>query len=252
MELFSLKEKSAVVTGGGTGIGFGIASGLLEAGADVVCVYSSHEPTELMELGKTLGRRVVPVQADLKERDGIKRAYEEALKALPGISILVNNAGICPRSPALDYTEQMWDDVIAVDESAVFFLSQLFARHWVENKTPGKIINLASMLSFLGGFNTAAYTASKHAVVGITKVLANEWAPYHINVNAIAPGWIKTNLSAPLRKDPERDASVKARIPMGDWGDPSDFKGVVVLLASAASDYITGVVIPVDGGYLTK
>ncbi len=252
MELFSLKGKQAVVTGGGTGIGFGIASGLLEAGADVACVYSRHEPTELIELGKRLGRRVEPVQADLKAPGGVNRAYEGALKALPDIGILVNNAGICPRSSALAYPEQMWNDIVAIDESAVFFLSQLFARHWVEAGKPGKIINLASMLSFLGGFNTAAYTASKHAVVGITKVLANEWAPYHINVNAIAPGWIKTNLSAPLRKDPERDASVKARIPMGDWGEPSDFKGVAVLLASAASDYITGAVIPVDGGYLTK
>lgn len=252
MEVFSLKGKGALVTGGGTGIGFGIASGLMEAGADVACVYRQHEPEELMELGRKLGRQVKPIKADLKEMKGVTHAFDEALKAFPNINILVNNSGVCPRSPALEYPEQMWDDVTAVNEKAVFFLSKLLARHLVENGRPGKIINLASMLSYLGGFNTAAYTASKHAVMGITKVLANEWAPYHINVNAIAPGWIRTNLSAPLRNDPERDAAVKARIPMGDWGEPADFKGVAVFLASAASDYITGVTIPVDGGYLTK
>ena len=139
-----------------------------------------------------------------------------------------------------------------LNTKTVFFLSQLAARQFLRQGTGGKIINIASMMSYLGGFNTAAYTASKHAVAGLTKVLASEWGDKGINVNAIAPGWIKTNLSAPLRADPQRKESVKARIPQGDWGTPEDFKGVAVLLASPASDYINGVTIPVDGGYLTK
>ena len=154
--------------------------------------------------------------------------------------------------PALEYTEEMWDQIIQLNQKSVFFLSQLAARQFVKQKSRGKIINLASMMSFLGGFNTAAYTASKSAVAGLTRVCASEWGALGINVNALAPGWIKTGLSAALVADTARYESVKARIPMGDWGEPDVFKGVAVLLASSASDYINGAIIPVDGGYLTK
>ena len=185
----------------------------------------------------------------MEELPGI---IQKVLDCYGRLDILVNNAGICPRASALEYTEEMWDSIIQINQKAVFFLSQLAAKQFLKQGTRGKIINLASMLSYLGGFNTTAYTASKHAVMGLTKVLASEWGGMGINVNAIAPGWIKTNLSAALRADPKRDASVKARIPQGDWGEPEMFKGAAVLLASSAGDYINGVTIPVDGGYLTK
>lgn len=249
---FSLTGKTALVTGGGKGIGFGLASGILEAGARIACVYNSHEPIQLVEKGKGLGIEVFPIKANLEEEGEPERAFAEAVKHFGKIDILVNNSGICPRSSALEYPREMWDRIIRLNETVVFILSQLAARHFVENGIKGKIISVASMMSYLGGFNTTGYTASKHAVMGLTRVFASEWAKYGICVNAVAPGWIKTDLSKALREDKERDASVKARIPMGDWGDPEDFKGVAAFLASSASDYITGVTIPVDGGYLTK
>ncbi len=252
LEDFSLQGRVALITGGGSGIGMGIAAGLMEAGAAVACVYNSHAPEALEACAHTLGVDFLPVQADLSKMENLPLVMEATLSRFGKLDILVNNSGICPRCNALEYTERMWDDIIRLNEKAVFFLSQLAARQFLRQGTRGKIINIASMLSYLGGFNTAAYTASKHAVMGITRVLASEWGSMGVNVNAIAPGWIKTNLSAPLRADPERDSSVRARIPMGDWGDPMDFKGVAVLLASDAGNYINGVTIPVDGGYLTK
>lgn len=252
LDSFSLKGRTALVTGGGTGIGFGIAQGLAEAGASIVCVYNSHEPAELKRYVEGLGNRFLAVQKDLSRMESLPSVFQEVEVTFGRFDILVNNSGICPRESALDYTEKMWDDIMQLNAKTVFFMSQMAARQFIRQGIHGKIINIASMMSYLGGFNTAAYTASKHAVAGITKVLASEWGSYGINVNAIAPGWIKTNLSAPLRADPKRDESVKARIPQGDWGEPADFKGVAVLLASRASDYINGVTIPVDGGYLTK
>ena len=189
---------------------------------------------------------------DLSKMENLSLLMQDVLRKFGRLDILVNNSGICPREAAINYSETTWDDVMQLNTKTVFFLSQLAARQFLRQGTGGKIINIASMMSYLGGFNTAAYTASKHAVAGLTKVLASEWGDKGINVNAIAPGWIKTNLSAPLRADPQRNESVKARIPQGDWGTPEDFKGVAVLLASPASDYINGVTIPVDGGYLTK
>lgn len=252
MNTFSLDGKTALITGGGKGIGFGLASGLLEAGAKIACVFNTHEPTSLIEKGNALGIEVFPIKANLQEEGKPQEAFAQAIQHFGRIDILVNNSGICPRSSALDYPMEMWNEIINLNQTVVFVLSQLAARHFVANGIRGKIINVASMMSFLGGFNTTAYTASKHAVVGLTRVFASEWAQYGICVNAVAPGWIKTDLSKALREDEQRNTSVVARIPMGEWGSPEDFKGVAIFLASRASDYITGVTIPVDGGYLTK
>ena len=249
---FELSGKVALITGGGSGIGGGITKGLAEAGASIACVYNRHEPIEMQQYVESIGGAFLPIQGDVSVMEELPGIIQKVLDCYGRLDILVNNAGICPRAPALEYTEEMWDSIIQINQKAVFFLSQLAAKQFLKQGTRGKIINLASMLSYLGGFNTTAYTASKHAVMGLTKVLASEWGGMGINVNAIAPGWIKTNLSAALRADPKRDASVKARIPQGDWGEPEMFKGAAVLLASSAGDYINGVTIPVDGGYLTK
>ncbi len=249
---FELSGKVALITGGGSGIGGGITKGLAEAGASIACVYNRHEPIEMQQYVESIGGAFLPIQGDVSVMEELPGIIQKVVDCYGRLDILVNNAGICPRASALEYTEEMWDSIIQINQKAVFFLSQLAAKQFLKQGTRGKIINLASMLSYLGGFNTTAYTASKHAVMGLTKVLASEWGGMGINVNAIAPGWIKTNLSAALRADPKRDASVKARIPQGDWGEPEMFKGAAVLLASSAGDYINGVTIPVDGGYLTK
>ena len=252
MDELSLRGKVALVTGGGAGIGGGITQGLAEAGADIACVYSRREPVQMRQYVESLGRNFLEIHADVSQMKELPRVMEETLDRYGRLDILVNNAGICPRASALDYTEEMWDSIIQLNQKAVFFLSQLAAKQFIKQGDGGRIINLASMMSYLGGFNTTAYTASKHAVMGLTRVLASEWGSLGITVNALAPGWIKTNLSAALVADPDRYNSVKARIPQGDWGTPDVFKGVSVLLASEAGRYINGVTIPVDGGYLTK
>lgn len=252
MDELSLRGKVALVTGGGSGIGGGITQGLAEAGADIACVYSRHEPVQMRQYVESLGRNFLEIHADVSQMKELPRVMEETLDRYGRLDILVNNAGICPRASALDYTEEMWDSIIQLNQKAAFFLSQLAAKQFIKQGDGGRIINLASMMSYLGGFNTTAYTASKHAVMGLTRVLASEWGSLGITVNALAPGWIKTNLSAALVADPDRYNSVKARIPQGDWGTPDVFKGVSVLLASEAGRYINGVTIPVDGGYLTK
>lgn len=252
LDELSLKGKVALVTGGGSGIGSGITKGLAEAGADIACVYSRHEPIQMREYVNAIGGRFLSIQADVSDMHQLPLILEKTLAEYGKLDILVNNAGICPRASALEYTEEMWDSIIQLNQKSVFFLSQLAAKQFVRQGTGGRIINLASMMSFLGGFNTTAYTASKHAVMGLTRVLASEWGSLGITVNALAPGWIKTSLSAALVADENRYHSVKARIPQGDWGEPDVFKGISVLLASDAGSYINGATIPVDGGYLTK
>lgn len=252
LDELSLKGKVALVTGGGSGIGSGITKGLAEAGADIACVYSQHEPTTMRDYVQSIGGRFFAIHADVSDMKQLPVILEKTLEEYGRLDILVNNAGICPRASALEYTEQMWDSIIQLNQKSVFFLSQLAAKQFIKQGSGGRIINLASMMSFLGGFNTTAYTASKHAVMGLTRVMASEWGGLGITVNALAPGWIKTGLSAALVADENRYNSVKARIPQGDWGEPDVFKGVSVLLASDAGAYINGATIPVDGGYLTK
>lgn len=252
LESLSLRGKVALVTGAGTGIGLGIARGLAEAGAAIAAIHQAHYPTELEEEIRRMDGKFLALALDLMRKESWPQAIDRTVAHFGRLDILVNNAGICLRSPALEHSEEEWDAVIQLDQKALFSLSQLAARQFVKQGSRGKIINVASMLSYLGGFNCCSYVAAKHAVLGLTRVLASEWAAKNINVNAVAPGWIKTNLSAPLRADPERNRSVIARIPAGDWGEIDDFKGVAVLLASSASDYINGVCIPVDGGYLVK
>lgn len=249
---FSLKGKTALVTGGGNGIGSGITKGLAEAGASIACVYRTRPPVEMQRYVEGLGRRFLPIQADVGQMPQLKAIMEQTLNAFGRLDILVNNAGICPRASALEYTEEMWDNIIQVNQKSVFFLSQMAARQFVRQGGGGKIINLASMMSYLGGINTAAYTASKSAVMGMTRLMASEWGSLGINVNAIAPGWIKTDLSSAVYNDPQRNANILSRIPQGDRGEPDSFKGIAVLLASDAGSYINGATIPVDGGYLTK
>lgn len=248
----SLKGKVAIITGGGSGIGGGITRGLAEAGASIACIYSHHEPTEMAAYIKNIGGEFLSINSDVSNMDELPFILQKTLDKFNHVDILVNNAGICPRASALEYTEEMWDQIIQINEKSVFFLSQLVAKQFVKQGHGGRIINLASMMSFLGGFNTSAYTASKHAVQGITRVLASELGSYGICVNALAPGWIKTNLSSALVADKERYNSVRSRIPQGDWGEPDVFKGIAVLLSSDAGRYINGATIPVDGGYLTR
>ncbi|HEX2585192.1 MAG TPA: 2-dehydro-3-deoxy-D-gluconate 5-dehydrogenase KduD [Steroidobacteraceae bacterium] len=248
--LFDLHGKVAMVTGANTGIGQAIAVALASAGATIVTV-SRGDVSETSRLVIATGQRCIDLKADLASTKPIPALVEEAIKQAGGIDILVNNAGIIKRNPALEYTEEDWDAVINVNLKSVFFLSQAVARH-MSTKNRGKIINIASMLSFQGGMRVAAYTASKSAIAGVTKLLANEWASRGINVNAIAPGYIETNNTAALREDEARNKSILARIPAGRWGKPEDMGGAAIFLSSAAADYMHGAIVPVDGGWLAS
>jgi 2-deoxy-D-gluconate 3-dehydrogenase len=251
LDKFRLNGKRAIVTGAGRGLGQAAAVGLAEAGADVALV--DVIPTgESAERVRALGRRACEIHTNLLDRSSIPTIVETAVRELGGIDILFNNAGIIRRAPVLEFSEKDWDEVIQINQSAVFFLSQAVARQMVAQGRGGKIINVASMLSFQGGIRVPSYTASKSAVMGLTRLMGNELAPHRINVNAIAPGYMATDNTAPLRADRERSAEILGRIPAGRWGEPEDLQGVVVFLASAASDYVTGYTIAVDGGWLAR
>ena len=249
-ELFDLGGKVALVTGANAGLGQGIALALAKAGADIAVV-SRQSAAETAAQVRELGRRCVEIRADLVSIEPIPRIVEEALSALGRLDILVNNAGTIRRADAVDFSEQDWDDVIDVNLKSAFFLCQAAGRHFIAHGG-GKIINIASMLSFQGGIRVPSYTASKSGIAGITRLLANEWGAKGINVNAIAPGYMVTDNTAPLRADAERSKAILDRIPAGRWGDASDLGGAAVFLASRASDYVNGAIIPVDGGWLAR
>jgi 2-dehydro-3-deoxy-D-gluconate 5-dehydrogenase len=249
---FSLEGKVALVTGASQGLGQAMALGLAEAGADIAGLAST-ECSLTCEQVKAMGRRYHSVICDLREAgvDDFRRITDEIVSTLGSIDILLNNAGIIRRAPLLDFSEGDWDDVLQINLKAVFFLSQAAARRMAA-QGGGKIINIASMLSFQGGILVPSYTAAKSGVAGITKALANELASKNINVNAIAPGYMVTGNTAPLRADPVRNQAILDRIPAGRWGDPTDLQGAAVFLASPASDYLHGVILPVDGGWLCR
>ena len=252
LDSFKLDGKVALVTGVGRGIGQAAALGLAEAGADIAGLYQTRYQ-ETQEQVEALGRRFLPVECNLLEASvaQLNGVVDQIVGELGQLNILVNNAGIIRRTPALEYSEEDWDAVIQVNLKGLFFLSQTAARVMAD-QGGGKIINIASLLTFQGGILVPSYTASKSGVGGLTKALANEWAKLNINVNAIAPGYIATDNTAALRADPERNSAILARIPAGKWGDPTDLQGLVVFLASAASNYMQGSVVPLDGGWLAR
>ncbi|WED29772.1 2-dehydro-3-deoxy-D-gluconate 5-dehydrogenase KduD [Vibrio sp. DW001] len=248
---FNLTGKVAIVTGCDTGLGQGMALALAKAGCGIVGV-NIVEPIETMEMMAELGTKFVDVRANLIITTDIPNIIKCSLDAFGRIDILVNNAGIIRRNDAIEFSEQDWDDVMNINLKSLFFLSQAVSRQFIAQNEGGKIINVASMLSFQGGIRVPSYTASKSAVMGITKSMANEWAIHNINVNAIAPGYMATNNTKALRADKKRNQDILDRIPAGRWGIPEDLAGPCVFLASAASDYVNGYTIAVDGGWLAR
>ena len=252
MYLFDLNGKNALVTGGNRGLGYGIVEGLCEAGANVVILASSDSVFTATEEFKQKGFNVTGVKCDLSSEKDINETFAKVMEIFNGkIDILVNNAGIQRRNRCEEFLISDWDDVINVNLRSVFQLCQLAGREMIKNGG-GKIINLASMLSFFGGFTVPAYAASKGGVAQLTKALSNEWASKNINVNAIAPGYMATEMNTKLIEDEKRNTEILGRIPAGRWGNAQDIKGLAIFLASDASNYVSGAVIPVDGGYLAK
>ncbi len=248
---FGLNGKVALVTGARRGLGRAIAVALAEAGADVVGLGPNPMPETAAAVAET-GRHFAEVLLDLADGAEIDAAVAEAHDRFGRLDILVNNAGIIRRADLLDYSEADWDAVMDVNVRSLFLLSQAAARHMIAARMPGRIINIGSLLSFQGGIRIPAYTASKHAVAGLTKALANELAPHDITVNAIAPGYMVTDNTAPLRSDPERSAQLIARIPMGRFGAPEEIATTVLFLAAPGSSYVTGAVVSVDGGWMAR
>lgn len=251
LDAFNLSGKVAIVTGCDTGLGQGMTLGLAQAGCDIVGV-NRKMPEETAAKVIALGRRFMAIQADLSKQDAIDDIVSKTAAEMGRVDILVNNAGTIRREDALTFSEKDWDDVINLNLKSVFFLSQAVARQFIAQGEGGKIINIASMLSFQGGIRVPSYTASKSGVLGITRLLANEWATHNINVNAIAPGYMATNNTQQLRDDEQRSKEILDRIPAARWGTPEDLQGPVVFLASAASDYISGYTLAVDGGWLAR
>lgn len=248
---FDLTGKTALVTGANTGIGQGLAIALAHAGADIVACGRT-EPSETKQLVEQSGRQFAFVRADLGSSAVAEQVVAEAEEAVGPLDILVNNAGTIRRNDALTFTEEDWDQVMDLNLKTLFFLSQKVAQRMIARSVRGKIINIASMLSYQGGIRVASYTSSKSGVMGLTRLLANEWASQNINVNAIAPGYISTNNTEALRADEKRNAEILGRIPAGRWGNPGDLAGAAVFLASSASDYVHGITLPVDGGWLAR
>ncbi|UVC07517.1 2-dehydro-3-deoxy-D-gluconate 5-dehydrogenase KduD [Rhizobium sp. TH2] len=251
MNLFDLSGRWAIVTGANTGIGQAIAVGLAQAGADIVGVgRSSMDETAARIIAA--GRKFVALKADLSNKAEASVVIDRAIAAHATPDILVNNAGIIRRADALDFSEADWDDVMDTNLKSVFFLCQAFAKAAIAAGRSAKIINIASLLSFQGGIRVASYTTAKSGVAGLTKLMANEWAARGINVNAIAPGYVETNNTTALRADAERSADILKRIPAGRWAKAEDMVGAAVFLASSASDYVHGTILPVDGGWLAR
>ena len=251
--LFDLTGKKAIVTGGTRGLGHGMAEGLMEAGAAVVIFGTSKKVIEVAAQFEAKGYWCKGIAVDLADDRARQEAFDQAVALLGGLDILVNAAGIQRRHPSPEFPLQDWKDVLNVNLTAPFDLCQMAAKEFLKKEQPcGKIVNIASMLSYLGGYRVPAYTATKTAVMGLTRALTNEWIAKGINVNAIAPGYIATDMNRPLVEDSVRNQEILSRIPAGGWGDPEAFKAVVVFLASEASDYISGVTLPVDGGFLCR
>jgi 2-deoxy-D-gluconate 3-dehydrogenase len=251
LESFQLNGRVAIVTGCNTGLGQGMALALAQAGADIVGINVT-APDDTKSQIEAIGRRFLDLRANLSDVSSIEALVTQA-KALTGkVDILVNNAGIIRREDAISFTEKDWDDVVDLNLKSVFFFSQAVARQFMAQGTGGKIINIASMLSYQGGVRVPSYTASKSGVMGITRALANEWAAHGINVNAIAPGYMATDNTTSLRADEARSAAILDRIPAGRWGTPADVAGPVVFLASQASNYVNGYTLAVDGGWLAR
>jgi 2-deoxy-D-gluconate 3-dehydrogenase len=246
---FDLTGKTAIVTGASSGIGQGIAVALAAAGARVAGVARSAQGETAARV-KAAGSDYLAVKADLATIEPVERILDETVRWAGGADILVNNAGIIRRADPLEFSEKDWDDVINVDLKSVFFLAQAFARRAVAKGMGAKIVNVASILAFVGGIRVPSYAASKHGVAGITKLLANEWAAKGINVNAIAPGYVRTEATQALQDDPVRSERLLSRIPAGRWGEPRDMGGAAVFLSSRASDYCHGTILVVDGGWL--
>jgi len=248
LEKFRIDGQVAAVTGGTKGIGKAVALALAEAGADIAVV--SRSPHEGIEKAvSALGRRYMHLPADLTKREQTREVVPVIVEKMGDVNILVNNAGIIRRSPAAEYSEGDWDATIEIDLTAAFILSKAAGRIMLK-KGKGKIISIASVLSFQGGINVTAYAASKHGVVGLTKALANEWARNGVNVNGIAPSFIATEFTEALQRDPKRSKSITGRTPAGRWGNPEDISGAALFLAAPASDYVNGVILPVDGGWM--
>ena len=252
LDSFKLDGKVALVTGASAGLGASMAVALAEAGANVAAHGNSRTPDSTCELIQRAGRRGLPLRGDLADKTVPQTLIAQTLDTYGQLDILVNNAGTIRRLPAIDYTEEDWATVIEVNLSSVFRLSQLAGREMITKDRGGKIINIASLLSFQGGINVAAYSASKGAVAQLTKALANEWAKHRINVNAIAPGYMRTDNTAALQADQNRNQQILERIPAGRWGEPEDLAGTVVFLSSSASDYLHGHVMVVDGGWMGR
>ena len=251
LDKFNLKGKVAIVTGSSTGLGQGMIIGLAEAGADITGV-DYVDAKETKEKVEKIGRKFLEIKANLLTTEPIEDIINQTVKEYGKVDILINNAGIIRREDAIDFTEKDWDDVMSINAKTLFFFSQAAARQFIRQKTGGKIINVASMLSFQGGIRVPSYTASKSAVMGLTRALANEWVKYNININAIAPGYMATNNTKALREDKVRSKAILDRIPAGRWGLPEDVAGAAVFLASEASNYINGYTIAVDGGWLAR